>query len=112
MKKLYSDPYVKNRRGIFEYILGGSKDTKFLNIRVFDEATKRSTYSTQTEEANRKNKSNCPLCCLGHEAEKTKIWSYEQMDADHVKAWSLGGKTIAKNCQVLCKTHNRVKGNR
>ena len=110
--KLYGDPYVKNRKGIFEYILGGLVDTKLLNIRVFDEATRRSTYSIQTDEANKKNRSNCPLCCLGHEVEKTKIWPYEQMDADHVKAWSLGGKTIAKNCQMLCKTHNRAKGNR
>ena len=26
VQKLYADPYVKNRRGIFEYILGGSVD--------------------------------------------------------------------------------------
>jgi len=39
--KLYSDPYVKNRKGIFEYILGGSVDTKLLEVRVFDEATKK-----------------------------------------------------------------------
>ena len=30
VQKLYADPYVKNRRGIFEYILGGSVDTKLL----------------------------------------------------------------------------------
>ena len=52
--KLYGDPYVKNRKGIFEYILGGLVDTKLLNIRVFDEATRRSTYSIQTDEANKK----------------------------------------------------------
>ena len=32
--------YVKSRRGIFEYILGGSKDTKLLDVRVFDDAIK------------------------------------------------------------------------
>jgi hypothetical protein len=26
-QKLYGDPYIKNRKGIFEYILGGSVDT-------------------------------------------------------------------------------------
>ena len=34
------------------------------------------------------------------------------MDADHVTAWSKGGATDASNCQMLCKTHNRAKGNR
>lgn len=42
---LYGDPYIKNRKGIFEYILGGSKDAKLLDVRVFDEATKRSAYA-------------------------------------------------------------------
>ena len=31
---------------------------------------------------------------------------------DHVTAWSKGGATDAANCQMLCKTHNRAKGNR
>ena len=34
------------------------------------------------------------------------------MDANHVTAWSRGGATSEKNCQMLCKTHNRAKGNR
>ena len=42
VKKLYADPYVKNRKGVFEYILGGLVDTKLLDVRVFDEATKKS----------------------------------------------------------------------
>ena len=32
--------------------------------------------------------------------------------ADHVKAWVNGGATDESNCQMLCKTHNRSKGNR
>ena len=110
--KLYSDPYIKNRKGVFEFILGGSVDTKLLEVRVFDEATKKSVYSTQTTKAKAKGKSNCPLCALGHDANKSKIWSLSDMDADHVTAWSKGGKTTAKNCEMLCKTHNRAKGNR
>ena len=51
VQKLYGDPYIKNRKGIFEYVLGGSKDAKLLDVRVFDEATKRNVYSKQTEEA-------------------------------------------------------------
>ena len=110
--KLYGDPYIKNRKGVFEYILGGEKDTKLLDVRVFDEATKRSVYAKQTKEAEAKEKSNCSLCAVGHDANKDKIWSFGEMEADHVSAWSKGGTTSAKNCEMLCKTHNRAKGNR
>ena len=111
-RKLYGDPYIKNRRGIFEYILGDSVDTKLLDVRVFDEATKRSVYAKQTKEAETKEKSNCSLCVIGHDANKSKIWSFGEMEADHVSAWSKGGKSDIKNCEMLCKTHNRAKGNR
>lgn len=112
VQKLYVDPYVKNRKGVFEYILGGSIDTKLLEVRVFDEATKKAVYKEQTIKAEKKKESNCPLCVLGHDANKEKIWSLNDMDADHVTAWSKGGKTALKNCQMLCKTHNRAKGNK
>jgi len=112
VRKLYGDPYIKNRKGIFEYILGGSIDTKLLDVRIFDEATKRSVYAKQTSEAETKEKSNCPHCAIGHDANKSKIWSFGEMEADHVSAWIKGGATSAKNCEMLCRTHNRVKGNR
>ncbi len=112
VRKLYGDPYIKNRKGIFEYVLGGGADTKLLEVRVFDDATKKSVYATQTARAEKKGESNCPLCALGHDANKGKVWHLPEMDADHVAAWSKGGATVAKNCQMLCKTHNRAKGNR
>lgn len=112
LKLLYADPYVKNRKGIFEYLLGGSTDTKLLEVRVFDEATKKSICANQTSEAEKKGISNCPLCAMGHDSNKTKIWKLTEMDADHVTAWSKGGATSSKNCEMLCKTHNRAKGNR
>ena len=112
VQKLYADPYVKNRKGIFEYILGGSVDTKLLEVRVFDEATKKAVYATQTAKAEKKGVSNCSHCAIGHDANKAKIWSLSDMDADHVSAWSKGGKSDIKNCEMLCKTHNRAKGNR
>ncbi|MFA6128798.1 MAG: DUF262 domain-containing protein [Bacteroidales bacterium] len=112
VQKLIGDPYVKNRKGIFEYILGGSVDTKLLDIRVFDEAIKKSVYTTQTANAETKGESNCPLCALGHDVNKSKIWKLAEMDADHVAAWSRGGATESRNCQILCRTHNRAKGNR
>ncbi len=112
VKKLYGDPYVKNRKGVFEFILGGSTDTKLLEVRVFDEATKKSVYTNQTKVAENKNHSNCPLCAIGTDSNKLKIWKITEMDADHVTAWSKGGATDIKNCQMLCKTHNRAKGNK
>jgi 5-methylcytosine-specific restriction endonuclease McrA len=112
VRKLYGDAYIKNRKGIFEFILGGSVDTKLLEVRVFDEATKRAAYTAQTDKAKSSGTSNCPLCAVGHDANKSKIWAQSDMDADHVSAWSKGGATSAKNCQMLCKTHNRAKGNR
>jgi len=112
VKKLYADLYVKSKKGIFEYILGGSKDTKLLDVRIFDDATKNSVYASQTKKAEAKSESNCPLCSIGHDANKNKIWKLNEMDADHVTAWIKGGATSEKNCQMLCKTHNRAKGNR
>ena len=112
VKRLYGDPYVKNRRGVFEYILGDLQEPKFLDVRVFDEATKRSVYDEQTKAAEVKGISNCPLCAVGHAANKSKKWRFAEMDADHVSAWSKGGGSSAKNCQMLCVTHNRAKGNR
>jgi 5-methylcytosine-specific restriction endonuclease McrA len=112
VKELYADSYVRNKKGIFEYILGGSLETKLIDVRIFHDATKKSTYAKQTSEAQVNGVSNCSHCRIGHSANKTKIWSLKDMDADHVTAWSKGGATVDDNCELLCKTHNRAKGNR
>jgi len=112
VERLFADPYVRNPKGVFEFILGGEQDTKLLEVRVFDDATKRSVYNQQTIKATAEGISNCPLCALGHDANRTKIWKISEMDADHVTAWSKGGATDVSNCQMLCKTHNRAKGNK
>ena len=112
LKELYSDFYVKDKKGVYEYILGGCTDSKLLNIRVFDEPTKKTVYTRQTEEAKSNNVSNCPLCAMGTDNNKNRIWKITEMDADHVTAWSKGGATDISNCQMLCKTHNKAKGNK
>jgi len=109
LKKLYSDFYVKNKKGICEFILGGCTDTKLLEIRVFDDVTKNAKYIEQTKLAEEQHISNCPLCALGN---NEKIYKINEMDADHVEAWSKGGATNISNCQMLCKTHNQAKGNK
>lgn len=112
IRELYGDPYIKNRKGVFEYLLGGEENTKLLDVRVFDDAIKRKVYKDQTKNAELKRISNCPLCTIGNNSNKTKIWALTDMDADHVTAWSKGGATDITNCEMLCKTHNRAKGNK
>lgn len=112
LRELYADTDVNDKKGICEYILGGCTDTKLLNIRIFDEKTKKAVYAKQTTDATDLGVSNCPLCALGHDANRTRIWKLTEMDADHVTAWSHGGATDIDNCQMLCKTHNRAKGNK
>jgi hypothetical protein len=111
VQNLYADPFVENRKGIFEFILGGESDTKLLEVRLFDEVTKRAAYERQTTAAQAKSVSNCPLCANGNAVNKSKIWKLGDMDADHITAWSKGGSTSPKNCEMLCVTHNRAKGN-
>ncbi|MGI6090993.1 MAG: HNH endonuclease family protein [Saccharofermentanales bacterium] len=112
LKSLYEDYFVKNRKGVFEYILGGCVDTKLLDIRIFDDITKQTVYEQQTSEATAKNISNCPLCALGNDNNSQRIYKLKEMDADHVTAWSKGGATDISNCTMLCTTHNRAKGNK
>ena len=110
--KLMTDDCVTNKKGIFEYLLGGSSDTTLLNIRLFDNHTIKTVYERQTQEANARGVSNCPLCAISDGPNKKRIYKLTEMDADHVTAWSKGGATDISNCQMLCKTHNRTKGNR
>ena len=112
VKALFTDEYVRNRKGIFEYVLGGEKDPRLLDVRVFDAKEAKVVYAKQTAVAEKKGISNCPLCSLGRDANAKRIWKFNEMDADHVTPWSKGGATDIKNCQMLCKTHNRAKGNR
>ncbi len=112
VKKLAADPYVRKRNGIFEYLLGGSVDTRLLEVRVFDIGVKQSVYARQTQESKAKDVSNCPLCAIGPASNKSRIYKIDEMDADHIAAWSTGGDSSAKNCQMLCITHNRAKGNK
>ena len=112
VNKLASDDFVKRPNGIWEFLLGGSVDKNLLGVRVFDMPVKRAAYARQTQAAEGAGESNCPLCALGHEANKSRIYRLNEMDADHVTAWSKGGESSAENCQMLCVTHNRSKGNR
>lgn len=111
VRRLYEDEAVKNKRGIVEYILSGGELVKLLKVRFFEESTKKTAYAKQTNSAQIKGVSNCPDCAASKGSNSKKIWLLKEMEADHVTAWSKGGETSVSNCQMLCKYHNRLKGN-
>ncbi|MCX6718323.1 MAG: DUF262 domain-containing protein [Candidatus Staskawiczbacteria bacterium] len=89
--KLMQDEDVTKKSGIYEYVL--TRNEKFLNIRAFTDKQKREAYERQ--------KGKCIKC--------KKHFEIEEMEADHATPWHKGGKTISKNCQMLCKEDNRRK---
>lgn len=112
VRELLSDESIKRHANIYEYVLGGEQHPEFLEIRIFEDSVKKTIYLRQTAEAEKRQVSNCPLCAIGNNDNRTRIYRLKEMDADHVTAWSRGGATSIKNCQMLCKTHNRAKGNK
>ncbi|MBZ4620501.1 DUF262 domain-containing protein [Mycobacterium avium subsp. hominissuis] len=109
---LRADPAVTSKKGIYEYLLGDKKDPQLLAIRLFDDKTKIAAYTQQMQKAKAAGVSNCPLCAAGDSSNKSRIYLLKEMEADHVTAWSKGGDTDPKNCEMLCIPHNRAKGNR
>lgn len=91
VSKLMADSDVQKKSGIFHYVF--DHDDHHLDIRAFDDNTKREVYEKQN--------GVCPIC--------GRHFEIEQMEADHVTPWCDGGRTIAKNCQMLCKECNRRK---
>lgn len=91
---LMKDSDVQKKSGIYPYVLDG--DEKHLGIRAFDDNTKREVYEKQN--------GICKIC--------GKHFEIEQMEADHITPWSQGGRTIAENCQMLCRECNRRKSNK
>jgi hypothetical protein len=109
---LLADEAVTSPRGTFEYLLSGKTKTELLAVRLFDEKTKKAAYNRQTKEAEKNGKSNCSVCASVKNANQDRIYKLSEMEADHVTAWSKGGQSDLDNCEMLCETHNRAKGNR
>lgn len=102
VKTLMADDEVQSKTGIYEYVLYGQE--KSLNLRTFDNATKRTIYEQQD--------GHCPYCDQEQDGEHIgKRYEIAEMEADHIVPWSKGGKTTRENCQMLCKRHNNLKSN-
>lgn len=112
IEELFDDEAVTDKKNIYEYVLGGETEVRLLNIRLFDKNTKQRVYDRQTSEAKKNGSSNCPDCVMENGVNKSKIWSFKEMEGDHTTAWSNGGSTDDSNCTMLCIHHNRLKGNR
>ncbi len=92
VSRLMADSDVKTKKGIYQYVF--DHDEHHLDIRAFDENTKREIYEKQ--------EGYCKKC--------GEHFELSQMEADHITPWRDGGRTIAENCQMLCKECNRRKG--
>lgn len=91
VKRLILDDDVTKKTGIYPYIL--TRKEKYLSIRAFTDAQKLAAYERQ----------------MGFCADCGQHFDLSQMEADHITPWHLGGKTVAENCQMLCRDCNRRK---
>ena len=94
IKRLLMDDDVTKKSGAYPYVL--DRDERHLSIRAFSKAMKAEAFERQG--------GVCPLCKQSFEA--------DQMEGDHIDPWHEGGKTVAANCQMLCKPCNRRKSNK
>ncbi|NUS35176.1 MAG: DUF2254 domain-containing protein [Pseudarthrobacter sp.] len=81
---LMQDDEIRKKSGIYHYVLDG--DERHLNLRTFDQATRRIAYERQ--------EGICPTC--------GDYFEIAEMHADHKLPWSKNGKTTVDNCQMLC----------
>lgn len=91
------DEDVTKKSGIYEYVL--TRNEKYLSIRAFTDKMKRESYERQ--DGICAYLKSCP--------EKGRRLEITEMEADHITPWHEGGKTIAENCQMLCRYCNRKK---
>jgi hypothetical protein len=89
--RLMQDEDVTKKSGIYPYLL--THQERDLSIRAFTDKMKREAYERQ--------KGVCIRC--------KQPFEIEEMEADHIKPWHEGGRTIAQNCQMLCRQDNRTK---
>jgi hypothetical protein len=93
-EELIFDDEVTKKSGIYPYLITGEE--KYLSLRAFPESIRLKVHQKQN--------GKCKVC-----KEKFEI---SEMQADHIVAWSAGGKTIEENCQMLCTKDHKLLKNR
>lgn len=94
--ELMANEEVTDKRGIYEYLLSGEDEAlaRRLSKRTFSERDKRTAYEKQN--------GICPIT--------GERYPYEEMEADHIVPWWMGGITMLDNLQMVWKHANRMKG--
>ena len=72
-----------------------TRNEELLSIRAFTDNQRREVYEKQD--------GLCSIC--------GEPFEINEMEADHIKSWYVGGRTITKNCQMLCKKDHKGKSN-
>lgn len=89
--ELMMDDDVTSKPGIYPYLITG--DERSLSLRAFSPRMKREAYERQ--------QGVCASC--------GRHFCFADMEADHITPWHSGGRTVAANCQMLCRDCNRRK---
>jgi hypothetical protein len=97
IQELILDEEVTRKAGIYPYVLNGKESS--LSLRAFSPKVKLEAYTKQAG-----------ICADGACPEKSRLFKFDEMEADHVDPWHAGGKSILSNCKMLCKACNRRKG--
>ena len=80
-----------SHKGIYIFVLAGEE--KYLNLRAFKPEQRLAAYERQG----------------GKCAITERELPIEEMEADHIKPWSEGGKTDDDNCQMVCRAAHQKK---
>ena len=105
------DPFVKDRKGIFEFILGGEAEPKLLDVRLFDDATSLPSSGSRPRRPKRRTSRTARSVPLAtrRTGPGPGAWRNGRRPRRGVEP---GRGHTKDNCEMLCATHNRAKGNR
>ncbi len=91
ISELMADDEVTCKKGVYEYVLSNGTAINKLSLREFSEKDKRTAYERQH--------GLCPI--------DGQHYDISEMEAHHIKAWDMGGKTILENCVMVSKKNHK-----